>query len=944
MNAAHAVQARTVLSHVAAPPRPARRTEAPALAPITSLSAIPAKPTVQPKCAACEAEEELPVQARLEVGPAGDRYEREADTIAGRVMAMSEADVAPAATMAGAGSGPVRALCAHCAAEDTEPAPRHLPEMVEEDEVQARRQAREAEEEEEVRARRQDAPPGAPLLAASAADLTRGGDPLPEATRSFYEPRMGRDLSGVRVHRGKNANALNRSISARAFTYRDHIWLGPNERAGPTFTMAHELAHVMQQTAPGPVGPQARRASRAVPAVQRAAPAAAAPAAGLTIGAAVGKCILGAIVGVLFDAAIQAILHSIRERSWRFWEANWNYCAFILSAAIGCIAAPISAVTLEPWLAAKLGPKLGARQGTLLGKLLLFLAARVGMAIPQFIVKALAMLGCISPEEAADLGVRQGEETERPEPRDVPPPEPLEPGPTLCEHQSGDVEGHERILMRVDTTDFLNRGEEAKFDRFADSLRNTSQTVTIHGLASADGPSEYNDRLSCARAQAARSMLAERGISTSRVSRVVKHGEVLGPREWQRSVVLELDKEPGGGGPTPERPTSERPIPERPVPDRPIPDRPTPSPSTPGEVQPRVTLRSLTFRSDHGVLTDLKDSWNSGGTGYPEPEWRAEAKPQDPAPITQTKGTKLSAVVQLDVEPASITPVTAKVRGRGSASFLEFEGSGVLRGGQGITVLLAGSSALPDVVEAYLGHTIVWTVEINGKETLLDTIYGHDVFATYGDPRGSLTYKRVAKAIELTRGFGNNPHDIVSGQMERFPFYNLENAIKGDAWRLADDIPKFGGKGADCQTIVRFLTAVNAAIGLPGVAKGIAVYADPKNPKVALSKPLLDSGGSYGGMHNYPGHALFDEGDNANNYEAAMYFSTAGESFFPAPWRVEKFYPGGVPGGRGLSSQQKVLYVFKQLATTTTEIRNGKAKTVPGTTIWCYKSDTPKCG
>jgi hypothetical protein len=105
-------------------------------------------------------------------------------------------------------------------------------------------------------------------VAASQSDLTAGGTPLPRATRSFFEDRMGRDLSDVRVHEGEGAGDLNGSISARAFTYRNHVWLGRGESAAPSFTMAHELAHVMQQTAPGPVGGRVSALRTASPAEQ----------------------------------------------------------------------------------------------------------------------------------------------------------------------------------------------------------------------------------------------------------------------------------------------------------------------------------------------------------------------------------------------------------------------------------------------------------------------------------------------------------------------------------------------------------------------------------------------------------------------------------------------------------------------------------------------------
>jgi hypothetical protein len=253
MSGQQAMAARSHAGRQGAPPVMRRSAPLPnsyAPPPLASLSAVPA---VQRQCTSCEEEDRSsPVQPRLEVGPVGDRYEREADSIAAQVMAMP----APASAGSGAASaadGVVQRACA-CASSREEPRARRLAD-VEEDNVA------------QVRARREGGPE---TLAASDADLTRGGSPLPAATRSYFEGRMGRDLSGVRVHQGGSASAMNASIAARAFTYRNHVWLGANENAAPSFTMAHELAHVMQQTAPGPIGPQRQPASDAgAPAVQR---------------------------------------------------------------------------------------------------------------------------------------------------------------------------------------------------------------------------------------------------------------------------------------------------------------------------------------------------------------------------------------------------------------------------------------------------------------------------------------------------------------------------------------------------------------------------------------------------------------------------------------------------------------------------------------------------
>jgi len=228
---------------------------------LASLPAMPARPAVQRRCAACEAEEKkirrqvepedeeelaTAIQPSLEVGPVGDHYEREADSIAARVTAMPGGG----AVAASGAKETVQRACAAC-----------------EDEVVRRRDAS-GEEDEEVRARPADAGLGTSIRA-SASQLTGGGRPLPDETRGYFESRMGRDLSAVRVHEGSEAGALNRSIRARAFTYSNHVWLGPGERAAPGFTMAHELSHVLQQTQPGPVMARPEEAARAARAPQR---------------------------------------------------------------------------------------------------------------------------------------------------------------------------------------------------------------------------------------------------------------------------------------------------------------------------------------------------------------------------------------------------------------------------------------------------------------------------------------------------------------------------------------------------------------------------------------------------------------------------------------------------------------------------------------------------
>ncbi|HXJ64320.1 MAG TPA: DUF4157 domain-containing protein [Actinomycetota bacterium] len=77
------------------------------------------------------------------------------------------------------------------------------------------------------------------------------GTPLPPGVRAFFEPRFGRDFSGVRVHTGDDASRAARSVGAAAFTLGSDITFGsgrlqPDSDRGRRL-LAHELTHVVQQ-------------------------------------------------------------------------------------------------------------------------------------------------------------------------------------------------------------------------------------------------------------------------------------------------------------------------------------------------------------------------------------------------------------------------------------------------------------------------------------------------------------------------------------------------------------------------------------------------------------------------------------------------------------------------------------------------------------------------
>jgi hypothetical protein len=85
--------------------------------------------------------------------------------------------------------------------------------------------------------------------------ISSGGRPLDRQTRRFFEPKLGYDLSHVRIHTDATASQSAGAIDAKAFTLGKNIVFGngeykPESESGKHL-LAHELAHVVQ-TEDGP--------------------------------------------------------------------------------------------------------------------------------------------------------------------------------------------------------------------------------------------------------------------------------------------------------------------------------------------------------------------------------------------------------------------------------------------------------------------------------------------------------------------------------------------------------------------------------------------------------------------------------------------------------------------------------------------------------------------
>ncbi|MCK4623495.1 MAG: DUF4157 domain-containing protein [Desulfuromonadales bacterium] len=158
------------------------------------------------------------LQTKLKVGEFGDEYEQEADRIADQVMRMPDAEITSATVQRKYTDG-----------DD---------EDGEEEILQAKLHSSDVPELESTFHHKLSA-------------LTGQGSPLSSQMRAFFEPRIGHDFSGVRIHQGARAAQLARTAHARAFTHEQDVVFAPGEYAPQTqagkHLLAHELTHVVQQ-------------------------------------------------------------------------------------------------------------------------------------------------------------------------------------------------------------------------------------------------------------------------------------------------------------------------------------------------------------------------------------------------------------------------------------------------------------------------------------------------------------------------------------------------------------------------------------------------------------------------------------------------------------------------------------------------------------------------
>ncbi|MEA5115241.1 MAG: DUF4157 domain-containing protein [Geobacteraceae bacterium] len=175
------------------------------------------------------------IQPRLVVDATNDDLEQEADRVADQVMRMPEI---PLPDQAGAQE---QFSNIQSAVGDV----MQCPDSVRKGEAGSILQAKGDESAADI----------PPLTASYINDLEGSGQQLDPGARAYFQPRFGVNFDHVRVHADGRAAASAQAIEAQAYTYGNHVVFAqgryaPESESGKLL-LAHELTHVVQQSADG---------------------------------------------------------------------------------------------------------------------------------------------------------------------------------------------------------------------------------------------------------------------------------------------------------------------------------------------------------------------------------------------------------------------------------------------------------------------------------------------------------------------------------------------------------------------------------------------------------------------------------------------------------------------------------------------------------------------
>jgi hypothetical protein len=194
------------------------------------------------------------IQPKLTINQPGDKYEREADAVAEKIMRMpdyihAEPFFKPSSLVVNS----LQQKCESCQSEEELQRKEEKKENIQlksMKEFAVQRKCASCKEEKPIY--RKESKNAADNHSQAVEETLRSlGQSMDGDTKNFMEQRFGYDFNHVQIHINSLAHLSSAAINALAYTHQNHIVFGagnyqPNTNSGKHL-LAHELAHVVQQ-------------------------------------------------------------------------------------------------------------------------------------------------------------------------------------------------------------------------------------------------------------------------------------------------------------------------------------------------------------------------------------------------------------------------------------------------------------------------------------------------------------------------------------------------------------------------------------------------------------------------------------------------------------------------------------------------------------------------
>jgi hypothetical protein len=273
-----------------------------------------------------------------------------------------------------------------------------------------------------------------------------------------------------------------------------------------------------------------------------------------------------------------------------------------------------------------------------------------------------------------------------------------------------------------------------------------------------------------------------------------------------------------------------------------------------------VTLRSLEFLTDHGVLKENDADWTDSGTLIPAPEWTS----QKSSPVSLHAPNTLRLKALLQIRSRAKKPIDGTFVGTGNKPWSSLQAPTALQP-KSVEVEVAAVGEIPDVVGTLNIPAISWKVVVSDKDYVVGRSGPHTLYVTYGQPivegrpEDGVTTRRMRTALEWyqkANARGGTLFVLINRMFKRFKWLNAHPQKKdrlmkagfptyfeqGGAWPLAE-WERYSG---ECQAIVRLIRGIKNQLGIPGTAELMYVSADAADH---LTPVIRNDGGEPTGPH-----------------------------------------------------------------------------------------------